>query len=247
MATLGSNPGMALIRELGLDARPRIALMREWASTYDPARWPVPPVGRDRPVMLIPGFLAGDPSLAPMARWLRAGGWSTVRPGVRWNVDCMEATLGRLERQLEAGVERVGQPALLVGQSRGGAMARVLATRRPDLVETLVTLGSPVLNQLAVYTPTLLSVGTIGFLGTVGVPGLFGLSCLRGDCCTQAKADLAAPFPEEVRYLAVFSRADEIVRWHVCVEPAATAIEVHSSHLGMGVHADVWRELARAL
>ena len=99
-----------------------MALVYEWASTRDPAEWPAPPEGDGRPAMLIPGFLAGDPSLSRMARWLRAGDWATVRSGVRWNVDCMEATLGRLENRLEAAVaQKKAALRLEVGGNRLGA------------------------------------------------------------------------------------------------------------------------------
>jgi len=197
--------------------------------------------------MLIPGFLAGDASLTRMAVWLRTGGFKPARSGVTWNVACMEETLTRLEQRLEASVEAAEQPALLVGQSRGGTMARALTARRPDLVDTLITLGSPVLDQLAVHPNQWVPIGAVGLLGTIGVPGFFGLSCIRGDCCAQAKADLVAPFPGDVEYLAVFSRSDEVVRWQACVEPAASAIEVASSHVGMGFDVEVWRRLAQAL
>src|SRR5262249_52472264 len=46
------------------------------------------PQGEGRPVLLIPGFLAGDGSLATMTRWLRANGYRTQRAGIRANVDC---------------------------------------------------------------------------------------------------------------------------------------------------------------
>src|SRR3954471_11740061 len=42
--------------------------------------------GDGRPVLLIPGFLAGDGSLTTMARWLRANGYRTQRAGIRANV-----------------------------------------------------------------------------------------------------------------------------------------------------------------
>jgi hypothetical protein len=81
----------------------------------------------------------------------------------------------------------------------------------------------------------------------MGVPGFFGVSCLRGSCCTRARADLTARFPDGVRYIALFSRTDEVVRWRACVEPAATPVEVASSHLGMGVDRQAWRALTEAM
>jgi triacylglycerol lipase len=119
-------------------------LLRETLSTRDAQRWPAPPPGDGRPAMLVPGFLAGDPSLARMVRWLRGGGWQTIRPAIRLNVDCMEPAVERLEQRLEAAVvAREGRRTLVIGQSRGGLYGWALAVRRPDLVETLVTLGSP--------------------------------------------------------------------------------------------------------
>src|ERR1700712_3947614 len=89
------------------------------------------PGGRGEPVLLIAGFLAGDLSLGVMARWLRRLGYRPVRAGLRANVDCTEETLQRLERELERAVARHARSAWIVGHSRGGTMARVLAVRRP--------------------------------------------------------------------------------------------------------------------
>jgi hypothetical protein len=55
--------------------------------------------GRGQPVLLIPGFLAGDDSLALMTRWLRGSGHYAKRAGIRMNVDCSEAAVKRLEEK----------------------------------------------------------------------------------------------------------------------------------------------------
>jgi triacylglycerol lipase len=219
----------------------------EWLSTRDPARWPAPPESDGRPVMLIPGFLAGDPSLTRMALWLRGGGYSLVRSGITWNTACMEETVQALAVRLQRAVERTGKPALLVGQSRGGSVGRALAVRRPELVQTLVTLGSPLLDQLAVARRIWPSIAAVGLLGTLGVPGMFSLSCLRGACCARTRADVAGPFPDEVQFVSFYSRRDEIVRWEACLDPFAVSLEVATSHVGMGMARGVWTELAAAL
>src|SRR3954466_15447 len=73
-----------------------------------------------QPVLLIPGFLAGDESLALMTRWLRRTGHHTRKAGMRSNVDCSEATYERLVERLECLVDtRRGRGGLL-GPSRGG-------------------------------------------------------------------------------------------------------------------------------
>src|SRR3954464_446235 len=59
------------------------------------------PDGAGRPVLLIPGFMAGDGSMGTLTRWLRDNGYRTHRAGIRANVGCSEEYLGRLEARLE--------------------------------------------------------------------------------------------------------------------------------------------------
>ena len=228
-------------------APPRPRVVTEWLSTRDSTTWPQPPRGDGRPVMLIPGFLAGDTSLTRLALWLRTGGYELERSGISWNTGCMQATVESMERRLEAAVRRTGQPALIVGQSRGGAVGRALAVQRPDLVQTLVTLGSPLCDQLAVKPRVWPSILAVGALGTLGVPGMFGLSCLRGDCCARTREALAARFAADIRFVSLYSRSDEVVRWEACLDPDATRIEVDASHVGMGMSREVWLVMASAL
>src|SRR3954462_12921888 len=84
-----------------------------------------------QPVLLIPGFLAGDDSLGIMTRWLRRTGHHTRKAGIRSNIDCSAVAVKRLEERLETMAETRGQKVAIVGQSRGGNFAKVLAIRRP--------------------------------------------------------------------------------------------------------------------
>jgi triacylglycerol lipase len=206
----------------------------------------VPP-GERRPVLLIPGFMAGDLSLGTMASWLRRGGYCTHRTGIRANLDCSEEACTRLEERLEHMAERHGERVLIVGQSRGGVFAKALAARRPELVEGIVTLGSPSVSQLAVHPLVLAQVGLVGTLGTAHVPGMFTMHCLRGKCCEHFRAALTGPFPEDVGYVAIYSRSDGIVNWRSCLDPAADdLVEVSGSHCGMGVNAQAFLAVAGA-
>jgi pimeloyl-ACP methyl ester carboxylesterase len=206
------------------------------------------PDGDGHPVLLIPGFLAGDATLATMAKWLRANGYRTRRAGIRANVGCSEDACLRIEERLEAFAERSGRPVTIIGQSRGGVLARAVAARRPDLIAGVVTLGAPTLSQLRVHPLVLLQIGLVGALGTGRVPGLFSLSCLRGECCKPFRDSLGAPFPPGVPYAAIYSRTDGIVDWRACLDPAADEhVEVATSHLGMGLNRRVYEEIARIL
>jgi pimeloyl-ACP methyl ester carboxylesterase len=87
------------------------------------------------PVLLVPGFAATDIALEPMAEALRRRGHWTSRSGIGPNVGCTQDMADGLERRLEVVAERVGQRVAIVGWSRGGTLGKLVAVRRPDLVE----------------------------------------------------------------------------------------------------------------
>jgi pimeloyl-ACP methyl ester carboxylesterase len=205
------------------------------------------PRGDGAPVMLVPGFMAGDASLGVMARWLRDLGHRPCRARIRANVDCTTRTIERLEADLEELAARHGRRVTVIGQSRGGSMARIMAVRRPDLVERIVALGSPVCDQMAVHPLVRAQVVALGLLGSAGVPGLFTRECGLGECCELAREQVSGPFPGDVDFVAVYSRSDGIVDWRACLDPAARHVEVRSSHAGMAVNAEVYRAVAEAL
>jgi triacylglycerol lipase len=204
--------------------------------------------GRGRPVLLIPGFLAADGSLAWMAGWLKRAGYRPTRAGMRANVDCSGAALRRLEPRLERVVAEQGKRAVVVGQSRGGSLAKALAARRPDLVCGVVTLGSPHTDPLAIHPLVRLQVEAIGRLGSLGAPGLFKRSCLDGDCCASFWEELAGRLPRGIGFVAIYSRSDGVVDWRACLDPCADShVEIETSHCGMAVSPAAWRAVADAL
>lgn len=214
----------------------------ELASLFtDPRFWSPAHEPDGRPVLLIPGFLAGDASLTVMAGWLRRRGHAVRTSGIRLNVGCSGRDLERLDEVLGA----FGEPVILIGQSRGGTMARAMAARHPDMVAALVTLGSPVLDPLAVSPSVLRTIRSLAFLGDLGVPGFFSSDCRDGDCCAEFRALLCAPLPAGAPALALYSRTDAIVDWRACLDPHAECVEVDGSHCGMAVNPQVYRELER--
>ena len=209
---------------------------------WNPARAPAPG-GQRTPVLLVPGFMAGDASLTVLAGWLRRRGHVVRTSGIRFHVGCSGRDLERLESVLAA----FSEPVVLIGQSRGGTLARALAARHPDAVAGLVTLGSPVLDPLAISPHVLRTVRSVAFLGDLGVRGLFSTACRDGACCAEFRALLRTPLPAGSCALAVYSRTDAIVDWRACLDPGAECVEIDGSHCGMAVNAEVYRELERML
>jgi pimeloyl-ACP methyl ester carboxylesterase len=198
---------------------------------------------RRPPVLLIPGFMAGDASLTLLASWLRRRGHVVRMSGIRLNAGCAGRELSRLQQVLED----LGKPAIVIGQSRGGTLARALAARRPEAVAAIVMLGSPVLDPLAVSPGVMRTVRSVARLGDLGMPGVFSSECRAGDCCTDYYALLRAPLTQDMVALMIYSRSDAIVDWRACLDPSATCIEIDGSHCGMAVNARVYEELERIL
>jgi pimeloyl-ACP methyl ester carboxylesterase len=184
-------------------------------------------------VLLIPGFLSGDWSLSELATALALAGHRPASTGMRINVDCSEAALERLEVCVEAAVAARSAPVALVGHSRGGLFARVLAARRPDLVDSVVTLGAPHRDQLAIHPAIWASAWSIVALGRLGMRGLLSYGCAAGACCATFRRDLAAPLDPGIRFVSIYSRSDGLVDWRACLDPAARHIEIATSHLAM--------------
>ncbi len=202
---------------------------------------------RPAPVMLIPGFMAGDSSLAVMRAWLRRHGHPVAMSGMRLNAGCAEDIVSRMQEQLWRFAGRSEEPVVLIGQSRGGALARSLAVREPESVSALVMLGSPVSEPLAVSPGVLRTVRIMAALGDLGIPRIFSSDCAEGDCCESFWSDLEAPLEEHIDAVSVYSRSDGIVDWNACLDPHARNVEVSSSHCGMSVHPAVYHVLEELL
>ena len=65
------------------------------------------------PVLLVPGFMAGDASLAVLRQWLLRRGHRVHTSGIRANVDCAEELVGRLAEQLRALASETERRVLL--------------------------------------------------------------------------------------------------------------------------------------
>ena len=185
------------------------------------------------PVLLVPGFLAGDGTLALMARTLRAEGFRTYRSHIHANIGCTLNAAAQLEARLESIAIRRESRVQIVGHSLGGMLARGIAVRRPDLVSNIVTLGSPMLAPGAHHPSLAASVEMLVRLSKAGVPGLMSEDCVAGSCARQSFAESREPLPGDVGFTAVYSKRDGIVDWRACIDPLAAQVEVRASHLGM--------------
>lgn len=233
----------------------RGAHLRESRWALEAARLMADPVWRGRgvphgdgsPVLLLPGFLAGDSSLSVMAAWLRRIGYAPRRAGISFNVRCADVAVDRLERTLHHIHLRTGSKVTLVGHSRGGHFARALAARSPSEVSRVVSLGTPLEDPLAISRATLRAVEGVRRQIVRRDPERAAQGCFTPECVCPYAQDFARPWPEDVPFTSVYSKRDGVVRWESCVVPYARCVEVRGSHVGLAFNRHAYRVLARTL
>ena len=206
------------------------------------------PAGEGRPVLLIPGFLAGRRHAGDDGGLAHAHGWRTKRAGFRANVACSQAACERLEERLEELAAETGARVTIIGQSRGGMLARALGARRPDLVSGIVTLGSPVLSQLAVHPLVLAQVLLVGAMGTAAFPGCSRSTACAATAASRSAATSCGDFPPEVGYVARLLAQRRHRRLALVPRPRRVRhVEIPASHCGMSLNQHAYRAVAVAL
>jgi pimeloyl-ACP methyl ester carboxylesterase len=186
------------------------------------------------PIMVLPGFMTDDSSTWLLRRFLSSLGYTVAAWEMGLNRGPMMAYLPVLIERLDAWREQSGEQPSLVGWSRGGTLSREIARERPDLVRTVVTMGSPVRGGVG---------GTsIGRLVTsqTGLTNAQISSLLR----QRQRKPMTTPIT------ALYSKTDGVVAWQACVDdlnPHVTHHVVQGSHMGLGFNAAVYRLIAKTL
>lgn len=190
-------------------------------------------------ILLIPGFMAGDTSLYPLAMGLRGMGHRVFFGGIWVNIDCPRQTIERLSRVLEDIYRTDEQKVVVVGHSLGGIYARELARRFPELIERTILLGSAILQPLDNSNPFV----RLWFMATRRRHHEGG-SCLE-HLNSLCGAHHSSPAPDTAETI-VFSRRDAVVDWRSCIEsgPNIEAIEVRAGHNSMPFSPEVFAIVA---
>src|SRR5690348_3484254 len=129
------------------------------------------PKGDGHPVLALPGFLASDLSMAPMRRYLKELGYNAHAWNMGRNLGGVSSKRRALRELLTGIYESAGRKVSIVGWSLGGVYARDLALQSPDMVRSVITLGSPFANDIRATNATRLYELVSGE-GVDDVPGL---------------------------------------------------------------------------
>lgn len=204
------------------------------------------PKGKGQPVLLIPGFLAGDWTLRVMAGWLNRIGYCPYFSGIDWNVDCPDRTGELLQWRLEHIIKEGGGPIIAIGHSLGGMLARFLGANFPEKIQHVIALGSPIDNSAQVVHP-LVRVTSQMLQPLRWMRGQSGPGCGSLQCTCRFSQTVFSSLPAGVGFTAIFSKQDEIVDWRASMDPQGNNHEVSGGHLGLIVNRQVYRALARTL
>lgn len=116
----------------------------EWIAGYRRyRRLSGPSLRQGQVILVIPGLLAADWMTRPLRRVLAARGHDVHGWGLGTNLGLRPGLLEKIEQLVAALARQRGRAITLVGWSLGGLYAREIAKRRPELIDRVLTLGSP--------------------------------------------------------------------------------------------------------
>lgn len=180
------------------------------------------PRGDGHPVLVLPGFTAGDRSTGALRRLLRDLGHHTHGWRLGRNIGPTPEVVDGLVDRLDAVWARDRRKVSLVGWSLGGIYARELGREFPERVRQVISLGSPF---RMVATDRSAASGRWDSVAHLH----------DADRTDRGAASPRTPLP--MPSTAVYTRTDGVVRWFHCLEdegPRSENIEVTGSHCGLG-------------
>ena len=223
----------------------------EWAGLQrsDVLRGAGVPEGDGRGVLLIPGFLAGDGSLATMTTLAARRGLAhqargdprqrrLQRGGVR---EARGAARGARAADRRPRRDHRPEPRRRVGQGARRAPPGPRGRRDRARRAGALPAGRPSARARAGRRRR-------GARARPPRPASSPSAACAASAARASAPRSAGPFPDEVGYVSLYSRSDGIVDWRSCLDPAADElVEVRASHCGMSVNADAYRAIAAAL
>ena len=180
------------------------------------------PSGDGHPVLVLPGLGASDISTLALRRFLKRQGYSAHPWKQGLNLGPRDGVLDGCRERLRALCAEHGAPVSIVGWSLGGIYARELAKEMPEQVRCVITLGTP-------FT---------GHPKATNAWRFYRMVSRQQAPDDELLAEVRKPPP--VPTTSIYSKTDGIVAWPCSINPARHAhtenIEVHASHIGMGMN-----------
>lgn len=206
------------------------------------------PKGDQSAVIVVPGFLGTDHYLYEIYFWLRRIGYKPFMSRIGWNAECLDVLVERLSGTIKDAYDETGGRVHLIGHSLGGILSRSAAGLNPELVASVITLGSPFRgicsHPLVLETAERVRARIVSRSGR----GDSQPHCYTGHCDCQAVCSLQFSFPQAIQETAIYTKTDGIVDWRVCVtENPGDNFEVTGTHVGLVFNPSVYHLIATRL
>jgi len=219
------------------------------ALRLSPAYWGISiPRGDGAPVVVVPGFLTTGFYLTEFRSWLRRIGYDPYDSNIGVNADCPNLLIQhRLRSTVEKAYRSHKRKVHLIGHSLGGVLARAVASQEPDMVASVISMGSP-FRGLTLH-PSVLRAAQIVRQQIRERHGEKVLpACYTGACTCRFLESLTDRIPKTVRQTAIYTKTDGIVDWHVCrTGKPSYDYEVSATHIGMVFNPIVFHIVAHRL
>jgi pimeloyl-ACP methyl ester carboxylesterase len=195
--------------------------------------------GDRHPVLVLPGFTAGDASTTALRWSLRSWGYWAHGWHLGANLGATPTVVAGLQDRVEQIHQRHGARVSIIGWSLGGLYARELARLHPEKIRLVITLGSP-------FRMVEGDRSTASWLAdrVMPVDAREASALMR----MSEREQLKPPIP--VPSTAIYTRTDGVVRWHTCIDTADDThenIEVRGTHSGLGINPSVLYAIADRL
>jgi len=209
------------------------------------------PRGDGRLVLVLPGLFGNDWYLQPLHLWLNRIGYQAV-PSTFWiNAGCPERLTREAEQALERRLKSAVGPVAVIGHSRGGLLAKAIATRLQQRASHLILLGSPV-GAIVRYHWVSTGDAPSGASRRLAeassrVRSLLDPRCNAPDCGCPFPADLQGALHPETKVVSIYSSDDPIVPSWACQVEHGENVQVTGTHTGLAFNRAVYSALASAL
>ncbi len=211
------------------------------------------PRGNKSAVVVVPGFLGVDLYLTELYLWLWRIGYKPYMSRIGQNAECPNLLTQHLVETIERAHEKSGKKVHLIGHSLGGVLCRGAAAEHPELIQTVITLGSPY-RGVRVH-PLILSTAEVVRRRIYNRRHLFPPDrpheedCYTSRCaCGFACNWRGETLPDSIRQVAIYTKSDGIVDWKVCINnDRYTDVEVDGTHCGLAWNPEVYRVIAERL
>lgn len=191
------------------------------------------PRGHGEPVLVLPGYGAGDGSTALLKTYLRLLGYRVSGWHLGRSSGNVPDLLPRVLRRVLHMARKFQQPIRVIGWSFGGYLAREAARERPDAIQQVITLGTPVIGgpKYTVFAHAFHRRGV-------------DLDAMAAEIESRNKILLQTPVT------AIYSQADTFVAWQACIDRHGANVEhveVRTTHMGFGFCPQVYKIIAQRL